>query len=93
MNEIAQVLNKNFSLHTGATQGDLTEHILSEINCLKQKIEELDCPKFRELIALAEAWQGFERELRGLEDTIRKYAAKKSISPLDEFLRKLRKKN
>jgi hypothetical protein len=93
METIAQVLNKNFDLHKDPIREEVSERILSEINCLKQKIVKLDCPQFYELIGLALAWQSLDRELRALEDTIQKYSAKKPINPVDDLLKKLRKKS
>ena len=93
MEKITEVLNRNFSLHAGATQEELRAHIQSQLDNLNRLFSELEKPEFAEFIKFAIEWQKLECELRALQCKIRERKAEKPINKVSELLKKLVKKD
>jgi hypothetical protein len=89
METFTDVLNKNLNVHLNPSE----EQFQLTIDDLHRLIDELERPQNRELMRFVFAWQKLEQELDKLQRNIQERMAERPTNKLDEFLKKLIKKN
>ncbi len=92
MEKIMEALNKNVDMHAEDILAEFRAQIQSNLDNLQRLVSELERPEYREFIRFAVAWQKLDHELSALRCKIRERLAEKPISPVDEFLKRLRRK-
>lgn len=89
METIDRALNNTINMHAGPTE----EKIKSTLASLNRLFSELERPEYREFIRFAVQWEKLGRELKALQATIHERLAQRPVNPIDEFLKKLQKKD
>jgi hypothetical protein len=89
MDAINRALNDAVDMHAGADE----EKIQSTLASLDRLLVEFERPENRELISFAVAWKNLDEELAALQAKISERIVERATNKVDEFLKKLIRRN